>query len=196
MSDKISYILEVSDGYSKHTVGFRKKLYSLEKAAQTLEATLKRASSSLSLITFDKFTTKSRTFQKEIGSMGSAVRSLDKDLKSTAGSITKTAGLKSQISALGNSAGDVNKLAHSVRRLNGDMKSLNGRNVPSLKVGTVYDGSTSQSRASTRSKPTIVGAYTPIKFDPYEGKYVGRPKPDPSAMGYGVAGLIGKGLGV
>jgi len=50
-------------------------------------------------------------------------------------------------------------------------------------------------KAGRVSKRTFAGAYTPIKFDPYEGKYVGRPKPDPSAMGYGVAGLMGRGLG-
>lgn len=47
MSDKISYVLEVLDGYSKQTKNFKKELDSLNKSAKNLEKSLKSLNSAL-----------------------------------------------------------------------------------------------------------------------------------------------------
>ena len=47
MSEKISYVLEVLDGYSKQTKNFKKELDSLNKSAKNLEKSLKSLNSAL-----------------------------------------------------------------------------------------------------------------------------------------------------
>lgn len=123
----------------------------------------------------DNYSVNTRKFRKEIGSVESSIKSLNTNLTKTTISIGKIGAF----SELGKLSSQLNNVASSINK-------VNRANIQSSNI----------SRQSGRvSKRTFAGAYTPIKFDPYEGKYVGRPKPDPSAMGYGVAGLMGRGLG-
>ena len=127
MSDRISYVLEVLDGYSKHT----------------------------------------KKFKKEIISLNSLFRKLDKQVIKTGSSFSRL-----------NSFSGLNRTSAQTRNLARSIDSVNQANVRSIAI------------SKRAGKRTFAGAHTPVKFDPYEGKYVGKFQ-KPSALGYGMAGAFG-----
>lgn len=148
----------------------------------------------------DNYSVNTRKFRKEIGSVESSIKSLNTNLAKT----TLSLGKIGAFSELGKLSAQLNKVAASINKVNqADIKSISlskRKLMPGYGVRGTYWNEDEQRYSSRKIAPqthkrTFAGAYTPIKFDPYEGKYVGRPKPDPSAMGYGVAGLMGRGLG-
>ncbi|MFT6151389.1 MAG: hypothetical protein ACJAY9_000778 [Flavobacteriales bacterium] len=128
MSDKISYVLQVLDGYSKHT----------------------------------------KKFKTEVRSLNTLFRRLDKQILKTSSSFSRLASL----SRLNRTSVQTNNLARSIDR-------VNQANVRSVAI------------SKRAGKRTFAGAYTPVKFDPYAGKYVGKFQKPPSAIGYGMAGAFG-----
>jgi tape measure domain-containing protein len=128
MSERISYVLQVLDGYSKHT----------------------------------------KKFKTEVRSLNTLFRRLDKQILKTSSSFSRLASL----SRLNRTSVQTNNLARSIDR-------VNQANVRSIAI------------SKRAGKRTFAGAYTPVKFDPYAGKYVGKFQKPPSAVGYGMAGAMG-----
>lgn len=103
----------------------------------------------------DKYSPNTRKFKKEIGSLQVCIKSLNDQLKIASLNINK----------LGSGVG----LSQTLRQTD----SLK-RNVDSLNRSSQKSVNIAQQHAkviTANSRKAIAGAYTPIKFNPYEGKY-------------------------